>query len=114
MAVGGGLGAVARYAVELGLPGGLGATFLANVTGCFLLGLLVYGTRAGAAVSDRGRLFVGTGFCSSYTTYSTFVLGVVRARPVVGLGYLAASYAVGLLAVGVAAAVVRRRHGRES
>jgi CrcB protein len=113
IAAGGSLGAVARYAVDLGIPSTLGATFAVNVAGCFLLGALVTGSRTGSLVGPRERYLVGPGFCSSFTTYSTFVLDIVQTRPPVGLAYLVASYAVGFASVGVATAVVRFRGGQQ-
>ncbi len=117
VAVGGGLGASSRYVVELGMPSTLGATFATNVAGCLLLGVLVSAGATESLVSERQRLLFGTGFCSSFTTYSTFVLDVVRARPTVALVYLVASYGVGILAVVAAVAAVERsglgREGRE-
>lgn len=114
VAVGGGLGAAARWGVELGIPSTLGATFAANVAGCLLLGALVSAGRTGSLVSERGRLLFGTGFCSSFTTYSTFVLDIVRTRPTLALAYLLASYAAGFLAVAVAVTAVERSGlGRE-
>lgn len=114
VAGGGGLGAAARWGVELGVPSTLGATFAANIAGCLLLGVVVTAGRTGSLISERGRLLVGTGFCSSFTTYSTFVLDIVQTRPTLALAYLIASYAVGFLAVGVAAAAVERSgFGRE-
>lgn len=106
VAGGGGLGAAARWGVELGVPSTLGATFAANVAGCLLLGVVVTAGRTGSLVSERARLLLGTGFCSSFTTYSTFVLDIVQTRPTLALAYLLASYAVAFLAVGVAAAAV--------
>jgi CrcB protein len=115
VAVGGGVGAAARWGVELGTPSSLGATFAVNVAGCLLLGVLVSVGRTGSLVSERGRLLFGTGFCSSFTTYSTFVLDVVQTRPALALTYLVASYAVGFLAVGAGVAVVERSGiGRET
>lgn len=111
VAGGGAVGASARYGVELGVPSTLGATFVANVAGCLLLGTLVSLGRAGSAVGERERLLVGTGFCSSFTTYSTFVLDIVQTRPEAALGYLLASYAVGFLAVVTASAAVDRSVG---
>lgn len=114
VAGGGALGATARYGVELGIPSTLGATFAANVAGCLLLGVLVSAGRTGSLVSERQRLLFGTGFCSSFTTYSTFVLDIVRTRPTLALAYLVASYGVGFLAVVVAVAAVERSGlGRE-
>jgi CrcB protein len=115
VAVGGGLGATARWGVELGIPSTLGATFAANVAGCLLLGVLVSVGRTGSLVSERQRLLFGTGFCSSFTTYSTFVLDVIGTRPTLALGYVVASYAAGFLAVVVAVTAVDRSGlGREA
>ncbi|MFB6169264.1 MAG: CrcB family protein [Haloferacaceae archaeon] len=114
VAVGGGLGATARWGVELAVPSALGATFAANVAGCLLLGVLVTAGRTGSLVSERQRLVFATGFCSSFTTYSTFVLDIVRTRPTLALAYLVGSYAAGFLAVGVGVTAVERSGvGRE-
>jgi len=117
IAAGGALGANVRYLVSLGVTG-LSGTFLANVTGCFLLGFLVYEKRYTGLLAGRSRLLFGTGFLSSYTTYSTFALEAALATPLIGLGYILASYVVGLLAVivgrGVALRVASRTTGRET
>lgn len=114
VAVGGALGASSRYVVELVVPSTLGATLTANVAGCLLLGALVTVDRRGSLVAERERLLFATGFCSSFTTYSTFVLDVVQTRPALALAYLLASYAVGFLAVGAGVTVVERSGvGRE-
>src|SRR5690349_4169281 len=76
--IGGFLGANARFAVarlvgglvESGLPV---ATFLINVTGSLLLGIV--GTVAAQRLSphsDAVRLALGVGFLGAYTTFSTF------------------------------------------
>lgn len=98
IAAGGALGANVRYLVGLGVAG-LSGTFLANVTGCFLLGFLVYERRYTDYLAQRSRLLFGTGFLSSYTTYSTFALEAALASPLASLGYILVSYAVGILAV---------------
>ncbi len=43
------------------------ATFLINLSGSFLLGLLV-----SSQLSDLWQLLIGTGFMGGYTTFSTF------------------------------------------
>lgn len=96
--MGGAIGANARYLLGLAVAG-LGGTFLANVTGCFLLGFLVYEKRYTGYLAQRSRLLFGTGFISSYTTYSTFALETALAIPLVGLGYIIASYVAGISAV---------------
>ena len=97
VAVGGFVGATARYAVSFFLPP-LVSTFAANVVGCFALGYLLYTYRLDG-VSERVRLVAATGFLSSFTTYSTFAKEVFTSRPAVGVVYVAASYAVGFGAV---------------
>lgn len=69
----GGAGAVARFAVDslIGRRAGtefpLG-TFLINMTGSFVLGLL-----SAAAIGSTTLFILGTGFLGSYTTFSTWI-----------------------------------------
>lgn len=98
VAMGGALGANARYGVGL-LVSGLGGTFVANATGSFLLGFLVYEERFTGLIAERSQLLFGTGFLSSYTTYSTFALETVQSSPATAAGYVAVSYAAGFAAV---------------
>jgi CrcB protein len=94
VAVGGFLGAVARYGVAVAVGGPTGAgTLVVNVVGSFALGLLV-----SRATTTRTRLFVGTGALSSFTTYSTFVGDAVALGGPLGAAYIAASYALGFAA----------------
>ena len=106
---GGFLGANARFLIArsvgaaIDTPFPLG-TFVINVSGSFLLGVL------GAAVagkflpgSDALRLALGVGFLGAFTTFSTFELET-HALLEDGLGWVAtlnviASVLVGLLAV---------------
>lgn len=99
VAAGGALGTSARYGTELLVDHALAATLAANVAGCFLLGLLLFDRRADDVLSRRHRLTFGTGFCASFTTYSTFALDVVESAPSVALAYVAASYGLGFGAV---------------
>lgn len=98
IAMGGVLGANVRYIIGTVVPG-LGGTFLANVTGCYLLGFLVYEEQYTGLIAERSQLLFGTGFLSSFTTYSTFALETAQAAPMVGVGYVIASYAVGFTAI---------------
>jgi CrcB protein len=125
VALGGLLGTPVRYAVGGWLPtpadGWPTATFLVNLSGAFLLGLLLEAlARRGPDVGGRRalRLFAGTGFCGALTTYSTLAvevdLLVDHGRWAVAVGYAAASVAAGLVAAaaGVAVAVGHDRFRR--
>ena len=80
VAIGGAIGTVARYGVNLAITARFGetlpwGTMFINISGSFAIGLF-------AAVSDSGRLalpldvraFVLVGLCGGYTTYSSFSL----------------------------------------
>lgn len=48
------------------------ATFLVNVFGCFLIGVLYALGEKGNFLSPQTRLLLVTGFCGGFTTFSTF------------------------------------------
>ncbi|MEV7969482.1 fluoride efflux transporter CrcB [Sphaerisporangium sp. NPDC088356] len=106
IALGGGLGSVARYLVSQAIPTPAGhfpwATFLTNVTGCFALGLLMVFVLNVWPPSRYVRPFLGVGFLGGYTTFSTFTTEILRlARE--GRWAVADSYAVGSLLAGLVA-----------
>ena len=116
---GGLLGTPARYAVAQALPARPGswptATFLVNVLGAFLLGLLLEAlARAGDDTGRRRllRLGLGTGFLGAFTTYSALAVEsdlLVRAdRPVLAAAYALVSAVSGLVAAGAGVAVGTR------
>src|ERR1700690_816569 len=82
IALAGAVGAPTRYLVygivmqrsEGGLPAG---TFLINVSGSFLLGLLT-GLVLYHAFPATPKTILGTGFCGAYTTFSSFAYEVVH------------------------------------
>lgn len=98
VAIGGFVGANARYAVGLVLPG-MSGTFVGNVTGSALLGFVLYEAMSTGLLAEETRLVFASGFLSSYTTYSTFALETVQAEPLLGVANVAASYAFGFAAV---------------
>lgn len=108
IAVGGFAGSNLRYFVELTIPSTLGATFAVNVLGSFALALILYEASMIGALSDKSQFVFGTGFLSSFTTFSTFVLDVVTADPLIGIGYIFASYVTGFAAVLLGRVVVHR------
>ena len=108
IAAGGSLGALARYGIDVSIERRSVALFpwstlAINLSGCFLVGILI------AAVVDRHhtpqwlRLGLVVGFCGAYTTFSTFAqetLGLVEeAATGVALLNVTASVALGVLAV---------------
>lgn len=106
--IGGFAGANLRYFVELAVPDTLAATLTVNMLGCFALGFILYATLYAGTISKPGRTVLTTGFISSFTTYSTFIVDAVSTTPVVALGYVTVSYALGFGAVLVGRAGARR------
>ncbi|MGW7258806.1 fluoride efflux transporter CrcB [Streptomyces sp. NPDC054834] len=73
-------------------------TFVVNVTGCLILGLLT-----GASSADPHlRLLLGTGLCGALTTYSTFSYETLRLTET-GAGLYAAANAVASVTAGLGA-----------
>ncbi len=115
-ALGGALGALARWGVAEALPSQDGgwpwATLLVNLTGCLLIGVLT-GVLANRSPEPAWvRPFLGVGVLGGYTTYSAFAVEVVvladaGALPA-ALGYVLASVLGGVLAVAAGVRAVRR------
>ena len=75
--IGGFLGSVARYLVSVLFAGYLSTTFpfatlSVNIVGCFLIGVLFALSDRGNILSPEWRIFLTTGFCGGFTTFSTF------------------------------------------
>ncbi|MFC7166596.1 fluoride efflux transporter FluC [Halospeciosus flavus] len=107
VAVGGFAGANLRHVLARSLPA-LGGTLVANVLGCLALGFLAYEAREVGFLGERTSLVAGTGFLSSFTTYSTFALETVQSAPLVGVANVVANYTLGFAAVLVGRALARR------
>jgi CrcB protein len=81
--IGGGLGAVARYATgllvaslwPLGFPLG---TMLINIVGSILMGLLFGAMSHSGPEAESMRLFLAVGVLGGFTTFSAFSLDAVR------------------------------------
>ncbi|MCM1293705.1 MAG: fluoride efflux transporter CrcB [Bacteroides sp.] len=75
--LGGGLGSVMRYGVNIALhqrifaPQFPWATFGVNLAGSFLIGLF-YAISERMAISEDVRLLLTVGLCGGFTTFSTF------------------------------------------
>ncbi|HTI64076.1 MAG TPA: fluoride efflux transporter CrcB [Gemmatimonadaceae bacterium] len=77
VAIGAAIGGVARLALSGFVQQRAGADFPAgtlviNLTGSFLLGVLIRYALQSASVSPEMRAMLTTGFCGGYTTFSTF------------------------------------------
>jgi CrcB protein len=107
IAVGGGLGAIARYGVGVLLPTVPGrfpiGTFLINVVGCLLIGVLMVLVTEVFAAHPLVRPFLGVGVLGGFTTFSTYaneVRGLLRPGDLpVALLYTAGTLIAALLAV---------------
>jgi len=105
---GGFAGAVLRHVLAVQVPGVLPwGTLAANVLGAFLLGVLLYEAHLRNLLSAETRLLVGTGFCSSLTTYSTFALETTQLEPALAAANVAVTYALGFAAILLGQAVAR-------
>ncbi len=86
-------------------------TFLVNITGCLLIGILTGLFEKSRALTPEEHLLLVTGLCGGFTTFSTFAndmwsLGDRGSWGLLAL-YLVASVAVGVLMVCIGRALVR-------
>jgi len=112
---GGFAGAVARYLLGGWMTSWLGpgfpyATFVINVTGSFVLGLLL-GMLEGHVVSPIVPLSMAVGFLGAYTTFSTFSYETLRLLED-GSFLLAGVNVVGSVLVGLFSAMLGLAAGR--
>jgi CrcB protein len=74
---GGFLGSVSRFLASRYLQNNFPSafpfgTFLVNISGCFLIGL-IYGFSERSSLLTQGwKMFLAVGFCGGFTTFSTF------------------------------------------
>lgn len=82
VALGSAVGGVARFGLASLIQQRVGPNFpvgtlVVNITGSFLLGLLLRYALATDAISPDVRALLTTGFCGGYTTFSTFTYDTV-------------------------------------
>ncbi|MER5479225.1 fluoride efflux transporter CrcB [Streptomyces sp. NPDC002734] len=116
VALGGALGASARYAAVLRWPAAADAfpwaVFWVNVSGCAVIGAFTVLVTEGARTPHPLlRPFFGTGVLGGYTTFSTYALDVHRLQdarePLAALLYLAGTLLAALAAVLLGTAAAR-------
>lgn len=83
IALAGGLGSLSRYTLTgivqrffgTSFPAG---TFIVNVLGCFLFGLVWGFLEDRLSISPTARIIILTGFMGAFTTFSTFIFESVN------------------------------------
>ena len=114
--LGGGLGSVLRYGVQMLLHERIvpyhfpWATFTVNILGSFMIGLF-YALLARFHLSEEMRLFLTAGLCGGFTTFSTFSndsLALLRQGDVtMFVIYVLSSVGLGILAVFAGASLIK-------
>lgn len=112
--LGGFLGAVLRYLLSsITVRGSFPVmTFLINIVGAFLIGVVVGIAGKYSSVPPEVTLFLKTGLCGGFTTFSTFSLETLnlfeKKEYVIGTGYAAASVILCVLGVWLGQMAVKR------
>ncbi len=120
VAIGGGIGALARYELTTTWPTAPGqfpwTTFFVNVTGCLLIGVLMVLVTEVRVAHHLVRPFLGVGVLGGFTTFSTYTVeihGLLKPGSAgMALAYLGGTLLTAGLAVITGVAVTRRLAGR--
>lgn len=108
IAIGGAIGAVGRHYVSVAMTLFMGhgfpwGTLVVNVTGSFLMGVLIESMALVWSPSLEMRALLTVGVLGAFTTFSTFSLDVVtlyeRGAPIILSIYVAASVGISILAL---------------
>jgi len=105
--IGGGIGSVLRFLIgrylnspTTGIPYG---TFAANILGSLLIGVILGLAMKNNTLTENQILFLATGFCGGFTTFSTFAYEnhvFLKSGDFMSFAlYTIASFVVGFLAV---------------
>jgi len=116
--LGGGVGALARYVLGTAIAARIGGRFplgtlVINVSGSFLMGLLMTLLTERLQPHPNLRLLLIVGFLGGYTTFSSFEYETFRAMQDggkwIGLVNVVGSVTLGYIAVWIGAAIVGRQ-----
>jgi fluoride exporter len=74
---GGFLGSISRFVASRYLQDNFPSafpfgTFLVNISGCFLIGLIYGFSERSSLLTNGWKMFLAVGFCGGFTTFSTF------------------------------------------
>jgi CrcB protein len=114
--LGGGVGAAMRHGINIAIARVLGtafpyATLLINISGSFIMGLIVAYLAFKGDASQHWRLFLTTGILGGYTTFSAFSLdaALLYERGEIGMAalYVVASVAISIAGLFAGLALVR-------
>jgi CrcB protein len=116
VALGGAIGATARYAASLLWPAPTGGfpwnTFWVNLVGCAVIGVFMVVIIEVWAAHRLVRPFFGTGVLGGFTTFSTYAVDIQKlvdaGHPRTALAYLFATLLGALAAVWLAMTAARR------
>ncbi|HMK04818.1 MAG TPA: fluoride efflux transporter CrcB [Ferruginibacter sp.] len=72
--LGGGIGSILRYCSSLLINSKYfpWSTFLVNIMGSFIIGLVIAFSLRDGSFSNNWKLFLATGICGGFTTFSAF------------------------------------------
>lgn len=108
------VGGALRYLVSYFVKSQSGfpfATFIVNVIGCFLIGLLIAALSKIENINHTLLLLATTGFCGGFTTFSTFAnesLAMLQSGQYINfILYIVGSVVLGISAVAAGYAILR-------
>jgi CrcB protein len=113
---GGFLGTVARYLLHQSISKFLPVIFpygtlAVNLIGCFLIGVFYALADKGNTISPEWRMFLTTGLCGGFTTFSTFTYetyNLIRDEQYLYVSvYIGASVVIGILATFIGITLIR-------
>jgi|SRR5680860_401407 len=113
---GGFIGSVMRYLVQIFVEKGMATTFpwgtfVANIAGSFIIGIVFAFAEKGNLMNAEWRLFFAVGICGGFTTFSSFAYNNLIMIKENSIGYLlfniGGSLFAGILAVYLGIILVR-------